>query len=68
MQLILLKQQEEIKELMPLTKVSGGVSNVSFSFRGNDHVREAMHSVFLYLCHQSRNGYGYCKCRSVGGV
>ncbi len=38
----------EIKRLMPLTKVSGGVSNLSFSFRGNDHVREAMHSVFLY--------------------
>lgn len=38
----------EIKQLMPLTKVSGGVSNLSFSFRGNDHVREAMHSVFLY--------------------
>jgi 5-methyltetrahydrofolate--homocysteine methyltransferase len=39
---------KEIKELMPLTKVSGGVSNLSFSFRGNDHVREAMHAVFLY--------------------
>ncbi len=38
----------EIKKLMPLTKVSGGVSNVSFSFRGNDHVREAIHSVFLF--------------------
>src|SRR3954466_3697364 len=38
----------EIKRLMPLTKISGGVSNISFSFRGNDHVREAMHSVFLY--------------------
>jgi len=38
----------EIKQLMPLTKVSGGVSNISFSFRGNEHVREAMHSVFLY--------------------
>jgi 5-methyltetrahydrofolate--homocysteine methyltransferase len=37
----------EIKRRMPLTKVSGGVSNVSFSFRGNDHVREAIHSVFL---------------------
>ena len=37
-----------IKQRMPLTKVSGGVSNVSFSFRGNDHVREAIHSVFLY--------------------
>ncbi len=39
---------KEIKRLMPLTKVSGGVSNVSFSFRGNDHVREAIHAVFLY--------------------
>ncbi len=38
----------EIKRLMPLTKISGGVSNVSFSFRGNDHVREAIHSVFLF--------------------
>ncbi len=37
-----------IKQRMPLTKVSGGVSNLSFSFRGNDHVREAMHSVFLF--------------------
>ena len=38
----------EIKQIMPLTKVSGGVSNVSFSFRGNEHVREAIHSVFLF--------------------
>lgn len=38
----------EIKQKMPLAKVSGGVSNVSFSFRGNDHVREAIHSVFLF--------------------
>lgn len=38
----------EIKQLMPLTKISGGVSNLSFSFRGNEPVREAMHSVFLY--------------------
>jgi len=38
----------QIKALMPLTRVSGGVSNISFSFRGNDVVREAMHSVFLY--------------------
>src|SRR3981081_2586064 len=37
-----------IKQKMPLTKISGGVSNISFSFRGNDHVREAMHAVFLY--------------------
>ena len=38
----------QIKQKMPLTKISGGVSNISFSFRGNDVVREAMHSVFLY--------------------
>lgn len=38
----------EIKQLMPLAKISGGVSNLSFSFRGNEHVREAMHSVFLF--------------------
>ncbi len=37
-----------IKENLPLAKVSGGVSNVSFSFRGNDVVREAIHSSFLY--------------------
>jgi 5-methyltetrahydrofolate--homocysteine methyltransferase len=39
---------KEIKQRMPLTRISGGVSNVSFSFRGNEPVREAMHSVFLY--------------------
>ena len=37
-----------IKENLPHAKTSGGISNVSFSFRGNDIVREAMHSVFLY--------------------
>jgi len=37
-----------IKENLPGAKISGGVSNMSFSFRGNDIVREAMHSVFLY--------------------
>jgi 5-methyltetrahydrofolate--homocysteine methyltransferase len=39
---------KEIKQRMPLTRISGGVSNISFSFRGNEPVREAMHSVFLY--------------------
>jgi 5-methyltetrahydrofolate--homocysteine methyltransferase len=38
----------QIKKSLPYALVSGGVSNVSFSFRGNDPVREAMHSVFLY--------------------
>ncbi len=37
-----------IRENLPLAKVSGGVSNVSFSFRGNDPAREAIHTVFLY--------------------
>jgi 5-methyltetrahydrofolate--homocysteine methyltransferase len=37
-----------IKEHLPLAKVSGGVSNISFSFRGNNRVREAMHAAFLY--------------------
>jgi 5-methyltetrahydrofolate--homocysteine methyltransferase len=37
-----------IKQNLPGAKVSGGVSNISFSFRGNNHVREAMHSAFLY--------------------
>ncbi|MCB8998469.1 MAG: methionine synthase [Bacteroidales bacterium] len=37
-----------IKENLPYAKVSGGISNLSFSFRGNDTVREAIHSVFLY--------------------
>ena len=37
-----------IKKNLPLAKVSGGVSNVSFSFRGNDTVREAIHATFLY--------------------
>lgn len=43
-----------IKENLPGAKVSGGVSNVSFSFRGNNAVREAMHSAFLY--HAIGNG------------
>jgi 5-methyltetrahydrofolate--homocysteine methyltransferase len=43
-----------IKERLPHSMVSGGVSNVSFSFRGNDPVREAIHAVFLY--HAINNG------------
>src|SRR5579871_2921748 len=38
----------QIKERLPGTRVSGGVSNVSFAFRGNEPVRQAMHAVFLY--------------------
>jgi 5-methyltetrahydrofolate--homocysteine methyltransferase len=43
-----------IRENLPYANISGGVSNVSFSFRGNDKVREAMHSTFLY--HAIKNG------------
>jgi 5-methyltetrahydrofolate--homocysteine methyltransferase len=42
-----------IREEMPLVHISGGVSNLSFSFRGNEPVREAMHAVFLYHCIQA---------------
>ena len=44
----------EIKRTLPHAHISGGVSNLSFSFRGNEPVREAMHAVFLY--HAIRNG------------
>lgn len=43
-----IKAVKWIKENLPYAKVSGGVSNLSFSFRGNNPIREAMHSVFLY--------------------
>ena len=43
-----------VKENLPYAKLSGGISNVSFSFRGNNQVREAIHAVFLY--HAIRNG------------
>ena len=43
-----IKATEFIKANLPYARVSGGVSNLSFSFRGNDPVREAMHAVFLY--------------------
>ena len=48
------KATEWITKNLPYVNVSGGVSNVSFSFRGNNTVREAMHSVFLY--HAIKNG------------
>ncbi len=48
-----LEATKRIKDVMPLTHISGGVSNLSFSFRGNEPVREAMHSVFLYYAIQN---------------
>lgn len=47
-----------VRENLPYASVSGGVSNVSFSFRGNDTVREAMHSVFLYHAIQAGMNMG----------
>ncbi|MBT8306967.1 MAG: methionine synthase [Maribacter sp.] len=47
-----------VKENLPYCSVSGGVSNVSFSFRGNNPVREAMHSVFLYHAIQAGMNMG----------
>ena len=49
-----IRSVEWIKKHLPGARVSGGVSNLSFSFRGNNYVREAMHSVFLY--HAIREG------------
>ena len=48
-----------IRDNLPHALSSGGVSNVSFSFRGNEPVREAIHSVFLY--HAIRNGHRECR-------
>ncbi len=52
--LAFIEATRKIKEKLPYVMISGGVSNVSFSFRGNNVVREAMHSVFLY--HATRAG------------
>ena len=46
--LAFIEAARQIKEKMPLVHISGGVSNLSFAFRGNEPVREAMHSVFLF--------------------
>ena len=46
--LAFIEAARQIKERMPLVHISGGVSNLSFAFRGNEPVRAAMHSVFLY--------------------
>ncbi len=56
-----------IKQHLPGAKVSGGVSNVSFSFRGNDPVREAIHTVFLYHAIQAGMDMGIVNAGMVGG-
>ncbi len=55
-----------IKQNLPHAKVSGGVSNVSFSFRGNDPVREAIHTVFLYHAIQAGMDMGIVNAGQLG--
>lgn len=55
-----------IKENLPYAKISGGVSNVSFSFRGNDPVREAIHTVFLYHAIQAGMDMGIVNAGQLG--
>src|SRR5690606_29012140 len=55
-----------IRENLPHAKVSGGVSNVSFSFRGNDPAREAIHTVFLYHAIRSGLSMGIVNASMVG--
>ena len=57
---------EWIKKNLPGAKVSGGVSNVSFSFRGNDPVREAIHTVFLYHAIKAGMDMGIVNAGMVG--
>ncbi|MEX3920801.1 methionine synthase [Paraburkholderia sp. BR10872] len=55
-----------IKQNLPYAKISGGVSNVSFSFRGNDPVREAIHTVFLYHAIQAGMDMGIVNAGQLG--
>ena len=61
-----IKATRWIKQNLPGAKVSGGVSNVSFSFRGNDPVREAIHTVFLYHAIQAGMDMGIVNAGMVG--
>lgn len=55
-----------IKQTLPYAKVSGGVSNVSFSFRGNDPIREAIHAAFLYHAIQAGLTMGIVNAGQLG--
>jgi 5-methyltetrahydrofolate--homocysteine methyltransferase len=63
-----LEATRQIKQVCPGAKVSGGVSNVSFSFRGNDMVREAIHAAFLYHAIRAGLGHGHRQRGPVGGL
>ncbi|WP_372696061.1 vitamin B12 dependent-methionine synthase activation domain-containing protein, partial [Immundisolibacter sp.] len=56
----------QIKQRLPHAKISGGVSNVSFSFRGNEPVREAIHTVFLYHAIQAGMDMGIVNAGQLG--
>jgi len=56
----------QIKQRLPHAKISGGVSNVSFSFRGNEPVREAIHTVFLYHAIQAGMDLGIVNAGQLG--
>ena len=56
----------EIKRTLPFAKISGGVSNVSFSFRGNEPVRAAIHTVFLYYAIQAGMDMGIVNAGQLG--
>ena len=61
-----IKATKWIKANLPLAKVSGGVSNISFSFRGNELVREAMHTVFLYHAIKAGMDMGIVNASQLG--
>ncbi len=61
-----IKATKWIKENLPHAKVSGGVSNISFSFRGNELVREAMHTVFLYHAIKAGMDMGIVNASQLG--
>ena len=62
-----IRATEWIRQNLPLAKVSGGVSNVSFSFRGNEPVREAIHSAFLYHAGKAGMTMGIVNAGQLGG-
>ncbi len=64
--LAFIEATRRIKQELPGALVSGGVSNVSFSFRGNDQVREAMHSVFLYHAIEAGMDMGIVNAGQLG--
>ena len=64
--LYFLEATRRIKETLPLAKVSGGISNLSFSFRGNNVVREAMHTAFLYHAIQAGLDMGIVNAGQLG--